>query len=178
MVDSQRPMSDKRGAERCRIVARLKRPGAGMTSRRSYMSDQIEEMLRNENAAWNAHDVERIAAFYTDDCFKEDIAVGKATHGKEEMKALIGGAFTAMPDMKIELLTLLHRGEWAATEWTMSGSYSRDYPGFPLAAGRRFSVRGASIMELRDGKISRISDYWNYASFLQQVSSTAGGQQT
>ena len=141
------------------------------------MPDRIEDMLRGENAAWNAHDVKSIAAFYTDDCFKEDIAVGKATRGKEEMKALIAGAFTAIPDMKIELVTLFCCGEWAATEWVMSGSYSSDYPGFPLAAGKYFSVRGASVMKLHDGKISRISDYWNFASFLQQVGSTARGRQ-
>jgi len=141
------------------------------------MSDDVEDLLREENAAWNAHDVERIAAFYTDDCFKEDIAVGKATHGKEPMKVLVSGAFSAIPDMKIELVTLFYCGESAATEWTMSGSYSSDYPGFPQAAGRHFSVRGASIMELRNGKISRISDYWNFASFLQQVGSNAGVNQ-
>ena len=139
------------------------------------MSDSIGEMLRAENAAWNAHDVEKIATFYTDDCFKEDIAVGKATRGKEEMKALVAGAFAAIPDMEIELVTLFHCGDWAGTEWIMSGSYSSDYPGFPQAAGRHFSVRGASIMELRDGRISRISDYWNFASFLQQVGPTPGG---
>ena len=141
------------------------------------MSDNVEEMLIGENAAWNAHDVESIAAFYTDDCFKEDIAVGKATHGKEEMKALVSGAFSAIPDMQVELVTLFCGGDWAATEWIMSGSYSSDYPGFPRAAGRHFSVRGASVIELRDGKISRISDYWNFASFLQQVGPTPGGQQ-
>jgi steroid delta-isomerase-like uncharacterized protein len=59
----------------------------------------------------------------------------------------------------------------------MSGSYSSNYLGFPQAAGRHFSVRGASVMELRAGRISRISDYWNFASFLQQVGSTPGGQQ-
>ena len=142
------------------------------------MSDQVEKMLRDENAAWNVHDADRITTFYTDDCIKEDIAVGKATRGKKEMKALIAGAFTAIPDMKIELVTLFDRGEWAASEWIMSGSYSNDYPGFPLAANRHFSVRGASIMELRDGRISRISDYWDFASFLRQVGTTAGGQQT
>jgi steroid delta-isomerase-like uncharacterized protein len=142
------------------------------------MSDHTEEMLRGENAAWNVHDVDGIAAFYTDDCVKEDIAIGRATRGKQEMKALIGGAFTAMPDMKIELVTLFDCGDWAATEWIMSGSYSRDYPGMPVATGKRFSVRGASIMALRNGKISRISDYWNFASLLQQVGSTASGPQT
>ncbi len=134
------------------------------------MTSQIEKMLKDENAAWNTHDVNKIATFYTGDCIKEDIAVGKATRGKEEMKALISGAFTAMPDMNIELVTIFNCGNWAATEWTMSGSYSKSYPGFPSATGKKFSVRGATIMELRNGKISRISDYWNFASFLQQVS--------
>jgi steroid delta-isomerase-like uncharacterized protein len=142
------------------------------------MTDRVEELLRGENAAWNAHDVEAIAAFYTEDCFKEDIAVGKATRGREEMKVLVGGAFRAIPDMRIELVTLFSCGDWAATEWVMSGSYSSDYPGFPSAAGRRFSVRGASVMELRDGRISRISDYWNFASFLSQVGPAAGEERT
>jgi steroid delta-isomerase-like uncharacterized protein len=139
------------------------------------MSDHIERMLRDENAAWNAHDADKIATFYTDNCVKEDIAIGKATRGKEEMKALIGGAFTAMPDLKIELVTLFDCGDWAATEWIMSGSYSNDHPGMPVATGKRFSVRGASIMELRESKISRISDYWSFAALLQQVGTTAGG---
>ena len=142
------------------------------------MSDLIEKMLRDENAAWNAHDVDRIATFYTDDCVKEDIAIGRATRGKDKMKALISGAFTAMPDLRIELVTLFDCGDWAATEWIMSGGYSKDFPGMPRATGRRFSVRGATVMELRDGKISRISDYWNFASLLQQVGSTAGSPQT
>jgi ketosteroid isomerase-like protein len=47
----------------------------------------VEEMLRQENAAWNSHDVDRIATFYTDDCIKEDVAVGVHTGGKEAMKA-------------------------------------------------------------------------------------------
>ena len=65
-----------------------------------------------------------------------------------------GGAFAAIPDMRIELVTLFHCGDWAATEWNMSGSYSSNFPGFPQAAGRHFSVRGASIMELHAGRIS------------------------
>ncbi len=133
------------------------------------MAFNIEEMLKDENAAWNTHDVEKIATFYTDDCVKEDLAVGAATRGKEEMKALIHRAFIAIPNMTIELQTTFNSGNWAASEWLMSGTYSSNFPGMPPATGKPFSVRGATIMELRNGKISRTSDYWNYASFLQQV---------
>ena len=137
------------------------------------MTARMEKMLKDENAAWNTHDVNKIAMFYTDDCIKEDIAVGKATRGKEDMKALISGAFSAIPDMSIELVTIFDSGNWVATEWIMSGSYSNVYPGYPPATGKNFSVRGATIMELHNGKISRTSDYWNFASFLQQVGLTS-----
>jgi hypothetical protein len=36
----------------------------------------VQEILKAENAAWNSHDVDMIADFYTDDCIKEDVAVG------------------------------------------------------------------------------------------------------
>jgi len=133
------------------------------------MTTGVEKMLRDENAAWNSHDVDKIASFYTDDCLKVDVAVGVATRGKKEMKALISGAFGAMPDLKIELKSSFNSGDWAAGEWIMSGTYSSDYPGMPPGSGKRFSVRGATFMELRNGKMSRTSDYWNSASFLQQV---------
>ena len=142
------------------------------------MTTNIEKVLRDENASWNSHDVGQIAAFYTDDCIKEDVAVGVATIGKKEMKALISGAFAAMPDLKTELKSSFNSGDWAASEWVMSGTYSNDYPGMPPATGKSFSVRGATIMELRNGKISHTSDYWNFASFLQQVSSMSGSPQT
>ena len=54
----------------------------------------VQELLKEENAAWNAHDVDRIATFYTDDCIKEDLAVGVHARGKEAMNAVHRGAFS------------------------------------------------------------------------------------
>ena len=133
------------------------------------MATNIEKTLRDENAAWNSQDMDKLVTFYTDDCIKEDLAVGVATRGKKELKALTSGAFAAMPDLKTELKSSFNSGDWAATEWIMSGTYSNNFPGIPPATGKSFSVRGATIMELRNGKIHRVSDYWNFASFLQQV---------
>ena len=131
----------------------------------------VEEILKAENAAWNSHDVDMIAAFYTDDCIKEDVAVGVHARGKEAMNVVNRGAFAAVPDMKIELTLVVSSGATAATEWTMSGTYSGKRPGAAPVTGRPFSVRGATIMQLREGRISRVSDYWDSAQFLQQVGS-------
>ena len=37
------------------------------------------------------------------------------------------------------------------------------------ATGNRFSVRGASVIELEDGRIRRNSDYYDGATFLRQI---------
>jgi len=43
----------------------------------------------------------------------------------------------------------------------MSGTHKGDFPGVP-ATGKRFSsIRGATILELKAGKICRESDYWD-----------------
>jgi steroid delta-isomerase-like uncharacterized protein len=53
-------------------------------------------------------------------------------------------------------------------EWTMSGTHQGDLPGMP-ATGRSFSVRGATVLQLADGLISRNSDYWDMATLLGQL---------
>jgi steroid delta-isomerase-like uncharacterized protein len=129
----------------------------------------VEALVRGENAAWNAHDVDKIAEFYTDDCVKEDVAVGVYARGKEAMNAVNRGAFAAVPDMRIELGLIVISGDKAATEWTMSGTYSGKQHGSLGVTGRPFSIKGATIMQLRDGRISRVSDYWDSAVFMRQV---------
>jgi len=37
------------------------------------------------------------------------------------------------------------------------------------ATGKGFSIRGASVTELHNGKISRNTDYWNLATMMQQL---------
>jgi len=133
------------------------------------MHTGTEKMLLEENAAWNAHDVNKIASFYTEDCTKEDVAMGTSTQGKEEMNALHHRVFATFPDLKVELTSCFQTDEWAASEWIMSGTYSHQFPGLPPATGRRFSVRGSTIMKLHGGRISRVSDYWNFLSFLKQL---------
>ncbi len=55
-----------------------------------------------------------------------------------------------------------------AAEWVMSGTHTGKSPELP-PTGKKFSLIGSSIMQIRDGKISRQTDYWSMMSFLQQV---------
>lgn len=97
------------------------------------------------------------------------MAIGKVNRGKKELKDFIVSMCVDFPDFKFEVKSRFFGGDRAAGEWVMSGTFAHSsIPGMP-ATGKSFSLRGASIFEFRKGKISRHCDYWNMASFLQQV---------
>jgi steroid delta-isomerase-like uncharacterized protein len=48
-------------------------------------------------------------------------------------------------------------------EWIWRGRQTKDLPGLP-ATNKSFEVRGATVVDFTDGKISRNSDYWDLAT--------------
>ena len=132
------------------------------------MATNVERMWKDYFKAWNLHDVEKITSFFTDEGVYEDVAAWLVNRGKKEISEFIKTTFTWSPDVKFEMKSFFSTGEWIGSEWLMAGTHGGDVPGLP-ATGKSFSIRGASITELRKGKISRNSDYWNVFSFMQQV---------
>ncbi len=133
------------------------------------MASDIEKMMNDYQAALNAHDVEKLLTFFTDDVVYDSMPMGKVWRGKKEAKDFISSTFANFSNFKIEVKSGFNTGDRGASEWVMSGTFAKsDIPGMP-ATGKSFSVRGASIIEFKGGKISRESIYWNLASFLQQV---------
>jgi steroid delta-isomerase-like uncharacterized protein len=125
-------------------------------------------VLNEYTAAWNSHDTEKVVSFFADDCVYEDIGFSKTSRGKEELRAFINGFFAAFPDTNFELKSSFVFGNWYCGEWVWNGTHKGDTPGLP-ATGKRFSVRGVSVGELKEGKIKRNSDYYNKMDLLQQV---------
>ena len=120
-------------------------------------------------AAWNSHEVEKILSYFTDDVVYEDVAMGIVNRGKNEVKDFCNSIFIGFPDFKIELKSIFVSVDWAAQEWVLSGTFTNSVFGLPPATGKSASVRGISVEELRNGKISRNSNYYDMASFMQQV---------
>jgi steroid delta-isomerase-like uncharacterized protein len=120
-------------------------------------------------AAYNSGDAERLLALYTDDALWEEVAIGLAAHGQDEIRAHLDRLFTAVPDFKVDVTNGFVAGDEAVVEWEISGTYSADFPGLPPAVGQHFSLRGASVFELTDGKIRRYTEYWDAYAFLVQL---------
>lgn len=132
------------------------------------MVSDVGRMYEDYCAAWNSHDVEKIASFFTDDGIFDNVAAETVSRGKEEMKAAWNDTFAGIPDLKLEWPANFIASDWIATEWIMTGTHTGDLPMLP-ATGKSVSIRGASIMELQGGKIKRHVTYMDMASFMRQL---------
>ena len=120
-------------------------------------------------AAYSSADADRLLALYTDDALWEEVAIGLAASGQDEIRAHLDRLYTAVPDFTVDVTNGFVAGDQAVVEWEISGTYSSDFPGLPPAAGQHFSIREASVFALADGKIRRYTEYWDAYQFLVQL---------
>jgi steroid delta-isomerase-like uncharacterized protein len=107
--------------------------------------------------AFNAHDLDRIMAFFSDDCVLEmprgSKPWGSRFEGKQEVKEALATRFQGLPD--VHYGDAEHFVDEAAgagmSKWILTGT-SRE--------GRRTEVRGCDFYTFRDGKVVRKDSYW------------------
>lgn len=129
--------------------------------------DQIAQELLE---VWNAHEMDKILPFYTDNCLYEEDAIGVATRGKAQLKSYISSLFNDFPDFNLVKRNVFSTGSQLAWEGTWTGTFTHSsMPGMPPATGKQVSIPFAAVIETRDGKASRHSCYWDLMAFLQQA---------
>ena len=61
-------------------------------------------------------------------------------------------------------------GTRAAAEFVVFGTYREADDGMPPAHGQAYRLPAGAFFEIRDGKIARITNYYNLHDWLAQVS--------
>lgn len=120
-------------------------------------------------AAWNDRDGDGVAGLFSEEGVYADAALNERLTGHEEIERFVREAYeTFSSDMTFEPGFAVETPAGYAVEWTMKGTHDRDSPQL-RRTGKAFSVPGISVGEVRDGKITRNTDYWSLATFLTQV---------
>jgi steroid delta-isomerase-like uncharacterized protein len=135
---------------------------------------ELESLIDRLNAAWNAKDAEAIESLFAADAVHEDVTSGSVRRGVSAVRALFTETWRAIPDVRTQVVRVIGQEDWAAWEWTMTATHTGDFPNLP-ATGRRFTLVGVSIMQVKDGKILSQRDYYDQASFLRQVGALPTG---
>ena len=119
-------------------------------------------------SAWNRHDAASLDTLVAANAVHEDLAFGFRGIGPEGFKGYLGESIRQVPDFDWRTTAVFVEGPVVAAEWTLAGTFTGDTPTGPVA-GRRFSVRGASILVTEGGRIVRFSDYYNAAELFRQL---------
>ena len=61
-------------------------------------------------------------------------------------------------------------GSRAAAEYVVHGEYLRSDEGLPEARGQRYVLPGGAFFEIRHGRITRVTNYYNLQDWIAQVS--------
>jgi len=125
-------------------------------------------IVQNLIDAWNAHDPERIAAFYAPDYVGVDIGQPQPQNGPREIRALTAYYFRAFPDLQIKLDDLVMEGDKAVLIWTWTGTQNGTFMNIP-ASGRAVVVRGSTALTFQDGLIHRSTRIWDLAGLLRAI---------
>ena len=112
-------------------------------------------LLLEINAAFNSRDLDRIMAFFTDDCTflmaRGPEPCGRRVHGKAEVRRVIGERFKVIPDMRWDHIDHFVTGQRAVSVWTVSGR-GKD--------GEALNYQGCDIYEFRGDKVLNKDTYW------------------
>lgn len=121
--------------------------------------NKIQQLI----AAWNSHDPDKVAAAFTEDAVYEDVAAGHVSRGRAELRKWAEGGFGVFGNFKMEAVSSSYHNGRGVTEWVWSATDKGQ-----SKTGKRFSVRGVSVFEVRKGKISRCRDYYDVAAIMRQ----------
>ena len=112
-------------------------------------------LLADINAAFNSRDVDRIMAFFADDCTflmaRGPEPDGRRVHGKAAVRQVLADRFKVIADMRWDHVEQIIAGSRAVTVWMVTGR---------SADGEVLNYRGCDIYEFRGGKILNKDTYW------------------
>jgi steroid delta-isomerase-like uncharacterized protein len=131
----------------------------------------LPQMVQELEAAWNAHDPQRVAALHTDDAVVEYGFSGEVlARGRDQIaEEFVGGTIATYPDVRFATLGGYQTNDLVVWQWTFTGSYMGQEEGLPPGTGQRVSFGGISLYELRDGKIARKVFYTDDLAFMEQL---------
>lgn len=134
---------------------------------------QTVELIRSYYNAFNAGDIEGFLALLTDDV-AHDINQGGREVGKEAFRKFLNHMNDCYAEEIVDIAIMVNEsGSRAAAEFTVLGRYKATDEGLPEAAGQTYKLPAGAFFDIRDGKVARISNYYNLQDWIAQVE---GGQ--
>lgn len=129
-----------------------------------------EALIRAYYDAFNAGDAAGMLALITDD-IEHRVNEGDTRLGRDAFAEFCGHMGVSYREQLAELVVFASEdGSRGAAEFTVHGTYLQTDPGLPEARGQSYILPAGAFFDLRDGRISRVTTFYNLSDWINQVS--------
>lgn len=134
------------------------------------MSEQTErnkEIVRRYQDAYNRGDLDTVAELLDPDWNSNSFPSEVLPQSLENLKVLQGMLVEAFPDINYTTHELIAEGDVVVQSWTARATHKGELVGL-APTGNPVELGGASIFEIKDGKIVRHTAFNDVIPFLAQ----------
>lgn len=133
------------------------------------MQETTEKLLENYYAAFNRADWQGFLAMLTEDVV-HDVNQGTRESGRTAFAAFMERMNRSYSEQITDLAIMVGQGgSRAAVEFVVRGKYLKTDEGLPEARGQTYTLPGGAFFDIREGKVARVSNYYNLQDWLKQV---------
>ena len=132
--------------------------------------DRATEVVLAYYAAFNRGDWDGMLVLLSDDVV-HDLNPGPHESGRAAFAEFLQRMQASYREQLHDIVVLVSPdGSRAAAEYVVHGQYLASDAGLPEARGQKYVLPGGAFFELRDGRIQRVSNYYNLQEWIAQVS--------
>ncbi len=141
-----------------------------MSDAESQTRIETAKLIRTYYEAFNRGDSEAMLAHLTDDVI-HDVNQGERREGKDKFRAFSARMDHNYKEELKDIVVLVSKdGTRAAAEFNVHGIYKNSEEGLPPAKGQKYVLPAGTFFAIRNGKISRVTTYYNLTDWMLQVS--------
>jgi steroid delta-isomerase-like uncharacterized protein len=134
------------------------------------MNQQTINLIEQYYAAFNSGNMDTFLNLLTDDVI-HDINQGKREIGKEAFTQFMACMNFNYKEQLVDMVIMATPdGARAAAEFVVLGKYFKSDEGLPAAIGQEYRLPAGAFFEIRDNKVTRITNYYNLQDWITQVS--------
>ncbi len=129
-----------------------------------------EELIRRYYDAFNRADWEGMLACLGDGV-AHDLNQGERQLGKQAFREFLARMDHCYGEQLRDIAVMASAdGTRAAAEYVVHGIYKVGDEGLPPARGQAYVLPGGAFFDVRDGRIARVTNYYNLQDWIAQVS--------
>ena len=132
--------------------------------------DRATTLILDYYAAFNRGDWAAMLALLTDDV-AHDLNQGARETGRDAFAAFLARMDRSYREQLRDIVVMANQaGDRVAAEYVVHGQYLADDTGLPPARGQKYVLPGGAFFDVRDGRIARVTNYYNLEDWVAQVS--------